>query len=104
MAIALLPAEKDIGRIVRAVIELITGRANNVVDVTLTPNAGSTTVNFVNCSVACGPIPIPLNAHAAAEIGNGTLYISSITNGAFTITHANNAQTDRNFRFICAGG
>jgi len=104
MAINLSILEKDIGRVVRVVIELIAGRANSVVDVTLAANAASTTVPFVNCSSACGPIPIPLTAHAAAEIGNGTLFISSIQNGAFTITHANNAQTDRNFRFVCSGG
>lgn len=102
MAIDILLSERDIGRIVRAVIELNAGRANSVVDVTLTPNAASTVVSFVNCSKACAPLPVALTANAAAALA--TMFISAISNGSFTITHANNAQVDRSFRFVCSGG
>lgn len=105
MAIALNLFEKDLTKIVQAVYELVQGRANNVTpDTSLTPGSTTTVVKFANCSMTCAPVPVPLTAHAAAEWGNGTMYISDISNGSFTVTHANNAQADRTFRFVCAGG
>ena len=38
-------------------------------------------------------------ANAAAEIGAGTMYVSSKGSKTFTITHANNAQADRTFDY-----
>ena len=85
MAIAILPSERNPDRLVRSQIELIQGRSNSVVQVTLTANAGSTVVSFANCSLDCAPLFTPLTAHAAAEIGNGTMWISTISNGSFVI-------------------
>jgi hypothetical protein len=45
----------------------------------------------------------PLTVHAAAELGNGTIYVSAVANGAFTLTHANNVQADRTFGFVAMG-
>lgn len=83
--------------------QLAAGRSNAVVAVTLAANASTTVVAFRNCGAGSAPLPVPLSAHAAAEIGNGTLYISNVSAGAFTITHADNAQTDRTFLFVCLG-
>jgi hypothetical protein len=105
MAINLLPSEKDISRIVQAVIQLVQGRSNSIVtpDVVLNPTGTTTTVNFENCSISCVPIPVPLNAAAATEIGNGTMFISSIQNSSFTVTHSAGVA-NRKLRFACLGG
>jgi hypothetical protein len=105
MAISLLPSERDISRIVRSVIELISGRSNSVVtpDVTLNASGTTTTVSFTNCSITCAPVPVALTAAAATEVGNGSLFISSIANGSFQVTHSAGVA-NRRFRFICLGG
>lgn len=103
MAIQLQPAERDIVRIVQAIIQLVEGRNNATGVVTLTPGATSTVVNHPNCSVDSAPsLRSPMTANAAAAIP--TTYISSVSQGSFTIAHANNAQVDRTFRYSVTGG
>jgi hypothetical protein len=46
---------------------------------------------------------MPTTANAAAEIGAGTAYISARTKRSFTITHANNSQSDRTFGYVVIG-
>lgn len=97
--------------IVRTVRNIMQGKTNNTGSVTLTANAGSTVVSVAQGDI--GPystiLLMPLTANAAAEQGNGTMYVSTITitpasnTFNFTLTHANNAQTDRNFRFVIIG-
>lgn len=66
--------------------------------VTLTANAASTTVTNRKVSNAAHITLTPTTANAAAELA--TMYVSARTQGAsFTITHANNAQTDRTFTY-----
>ena len=48
-------------------------------------------------------LPFAKTANAAAEIGNGTMYIGAVNNGAFVVTHANNAQADRTFLYVALG-
>lgn len=95
--------EQELRKYAYAIQQLSAGRSNAVVQVTLTPSATTTVVNFDSCSTDTAPIPVPMTAHAAAELGAGTLYISAVANRSFTITHANNAQNDRTFRFVCIG-
>jgi hypothetical protein len=45
----------------------------------------------------------PRTAHAAAELAAGGCYVSAVGSGSFTLTHANNAQTDRTFSYVCLG-
>jgi DNA-binding beta-propeller fold protein YncE len=47
----------------------------------------------------------PRTANAAAELAAGTMYITdaNMGNGTFTVIHANNAQTDRDFRYAVVG-
>jgi hypothetical protein len=85
-----IPGETDPYKIVRAVRELYEGRSNAVGSVTLTANAASTLLT-------------PATAHAAAELGNGTLYVGAVANGSFTLAHANNSQADRTFLYACFG-
>ena len=87
----------------RAVRELFEGRSNAVGTFTLAANATNTTVTAQNCGAGCAVLPCPATANAAAEIGNGTMYVGTISNGSFVVTHANNAQTDRTFRYAALG-
>ena len=102
MAIQLQPGERDIRRVVDSIIQLVTGRQNSVGDITLRSDQTTTVVTFQNCSKDCRVFLSPRTANAAAALS--TTYISSIMQGSFVITHANNAQTDRTFGFLCIGG
>jgi hypothetical protein len=81
------------------------GKVNASIDATLTANAATTTLvdaRFASTSVLLFD---PLTAHAATELAAGTMYVlaANRTNGSATITHANNAQTDRTFRVLIIG-
>lgn len=95
--------ETDPKKLVRAIGELAAGRSNATGTMTLAASAASTTVTDQNCAAGSVVIPIPTTLHAAAELGNGTMYLSATANGSFTFTHANNAQTDRTFAYSIAG-
>lgn len=82
---------------------LVDGKVNCLGDVTLAANQSTTTVNDPRAGPESWIWPMPKTANAATELGNGTLYISGQDNGAFTITHANNGQTDRTFRYVVLG-
>lgn len=96
-------AETNIRKIVQGVRELFQGRSNAVGTLTLEDGAASTTVTAINCGQDSKVFLTPTTANAAAEVGAGTLYVSSVASGAFTLTHANNAQTDRTFVYVCLG-
>lgn len=104
MAIQLLPETKDIWRIVQAVRQLVEGRQNSVDDVTLAAGAATTTVSFVNCSKDCRVFLFPQTANAAAALATTYILRANIKQGGYTISHANNAQVDRTFSFVCIGG
>ena len=95
--------EKDPYKIVRAIRELFEGRSNAVGSFTLAINAASTTVTAANCGAGCTVLAFPKTANAAAEWKNGTMYIGTVNNGTFVVTHANNAQADRTFRYAAFG-
>jgi hypothetical protein len=74
--------------------------------VTLTLSAATTVVTpTFSGTVAEGSTPIltATTANAAAEVGNGTIYVSAVHNGSFTITHANSATTGRTFLYAIQG-
>jgi hypothetical protein len=98
-----IPTEQDPFKIVRAVRELFEGRSNAVGVLTLTANAASTTVTAANCGVGSTVLLTPTSAQAATEVGNGTIYVSTVANGSFTLTHANNSQTGRTFLYAALG-
>lgn len=95
--------ETDLKKIVLSIQQLGAGRSNAVGTVTLTVSAGTTTVTDNNCAAGSVPILVPTTANAAAEIGNGTMYISAVANKSFTITHANSATTGRTFLYAIHG-
>lgn len=84
--------------IATTVNELLKGRANNAGSLTLAAGATTTVVldNLFNSDMV--PLLTPTTSNAAAALG--TTYVSSRDNGSFTLTHANNAQTDRTFLYV----
>lgn len=95
--------EKNPVLALQAIRDLFQGRSNAVGSVTLTANQATTVVTATNCGASSQPFLMPRTANAAAEVGGGTIYVSAVANGSFTITHANNAQTDRTYGFVCLG-
>ncbi len=97
--------ETRLAAIVQAIRELFEGRSHAIGSFTLTANAASTTVSALNCGVKSVILLSPRTANAAAEIGNGTIYIASgnIKNKQFVVTHANNAQADRTYDYAIQG-
>lgn len=95
--------EKDLSRYALAIQQLGAGRTNAAGSVTLAANATSTTLAAPNCAAGSSVFLTPATANAAAEIKNGSLYVSAVANGAFTLTHANNSQTDRRFFYVALG-
>ncbi len=95
--------ETDLKKIVLAIQQLAAGRSNAVGSVTLATGASSTMVATANCAAGSVPILVPASANAAAELGNGTIYVSGVANGSFTITHANSTTAGRTFLYAMVG-
>lgn len=89
-------------RIREVVNNILIGKQNITFDVTLAAGATSTIVTDSriggNSSIQLG---CPRTANAAAALA--TTYVSSIGNQTATLTHDNNAQTDRTFRLVIQG-
>lgn len=79
------------------------GKTSNYGSVTLTASVASTAVTDYRVGINTVILFEPTTANAAAEIGNGTMYVSSKGKQTFTITHANNAQVDRTFNYAVIG-
>lgn len=92
----LQPTETNLTTIVRTIIELCKGHSNSTGTVTLTSGATTTTVQSPTCSETSVVFFSERTANAAAERGNGTMYVTP-GRGQFIITHANNSQSDRTF-------
>jgi hypothetical protein len=80
---------------------LLQGKLNSVIQVTLTANSGTTTVIDKRIGANTGLFFSPLTADAAAALSG--LYISTQANGTATLTHANTATTDRTFNVLLIG-
>lgn len=94
---------RSIRRIVEIINNMLRGRLNVTLQVTLIASAASTTVTDARISAYCSVVMTPLTADAAAEIGNGTIYVSSQQSGSLVLTHANNTQGDRKFTLAFVG-
>jgi len=93
--------EKDLQRFALVLQQLAAGRSNATGVVTLTPGATTTVVQAASCAAGSGVWLFQRTANAAAALA--TTYVSAVANGAFTLTHASNAQTDRTFFYACLG-
>lgn len=94
--------EKDLSRVILAIQQIAAGRSNAVGTVTLASSGATTTVTDKNCAAGSTPILTPTTANAATEAGNGTMYVSAVANGSFTITHAAGVAS-RTFRYALLG-
>jgi hypothetical protein len=85
--------------------QLRKGKTENVGEITLTANAATTTINDSRLSIQSFIGFDPQTANAAAELAAGTMYVllANRAEGVFTITHANNAQTNRSFFYAIIG-
>lgn len=90
-------------RAIDTISAALRGKTNNRGEITLTAGAATTTLTDEKIGADSVIALQAMTANAAAEIGAGTLYFSAMTGGAATITHANNAQTDRTFRYTVTG-
>lgn len=79
------------------------GKLANTGTVTLTANANSTVVLDARAGKFSFIWFMPQTANAGAEIAAGTIYVATQGKQTFTITHANNSQTDRTFRYCLLG-
>jgi hypothetical protein len=95
--------EKDPRKVILSLQQLAAGRSNATGSVTLVTGSPTTVVTDPNCAAGSTPVLTPATANAAAELGNGTLYVSAVTNGAFTIAHANSSTTARTFLYAFIG-
>ena len=100
------PPSDNYGRRMHEVIgQMRSGKLEVVGEFTLTANVASTVLNDVRISPQSVIVWHPRTANAAAEMANGTMYITdaNMANASATVTHANNAQTDRSFRYAVIG-
>jgi hypothetical protein len=98
----MLPNEKEHRRqIAQSLNQQLTGKLNAVLQVTLTPSSTTTTVTDARIGANTFIGFSPLTANAAAAISG--LYVSAQVNGSATLTHANNAQSDRTFNALLIG-
>ena len=81
------------------------GKLDCVTTLTLTANAATTTFNYIRLSPQSVVTFDPKTANAAAELAAGTMYVLTANRGnkVWTITNANNAQTDRTFAVSVIG-
>jgi hypothetical protein len=93
--------ETDRIKINRAIQQLEQGRLNVAGSCTLAAGATATVVKAQNCGAASQVVLTAKTANAAAALA--TTFVSAVANGSFTVSHANNAQTDRTFGFTCLG-
>lgn len=95
--------ETDLKKIILALQQLGAGRSNAVGTFTCTANQATTTVTDANCASGSVVLYMPTTANASAEVGNGTIYIGTVSNGSFVVTHANSATTGRTFKYAIHG-
>lgn len=89
---------------VRTVVNgLLIGKQNVNLDIVLAANVATTTVQDPRIGGSSAFLFQPQTAHASAEIAGGAIWPSTPTAESVVINHANNAQTDRNFRLTIIG-
>jgi len=90
---------REISVIVQRVMQ---GKTNNAGAITLDTNQSTTTIIDERVGANSKISLIATNAAAAVEAGAGVLYISSVGDSAFVLTHTNDTTT-RTFDYFIAG-
>jgi hypothetical protein len=100
------PDESNPRKIASAINAGLTGKINAIGSVTLGTGVTSTTVSNPLIGANSSVFLAPQTANAAAEVGNGTIYIKPsdyVEGTSFKLTHANNSQADRTFGYVILG-
>mgnify|MGYP001578810897 CR=1 FL=1 len=95
------PTEEWIRLGAEAVRNLQDGKINATGTVTLTANAATTTLTDRRIGPDSVILFMPTTENAATAMGN--LRVTSRGDGTATLTHTNNAQTDRTFAYAILG-
>ncbi len=90
-------SQQWVRRIAEVLNNVLTGKMNVTLDVTLTAGAATTTILDARLSSTTVISFCPLTATAAAEMAAGTMWVSSRADGVMILTHANSGVTDRIF-------
>lgn len=80
--------------------QILDGKINAVGVVTLASSTTTTSVSDRRCGAESVILLMPTTANAAAE----NPYVNARSKQSFTITHANNGQTDRTYAYAILGG
>jgi hypothetical protein len=88
-------------QIVRAINDILQGKLNATNSITLTANSATTTLTDARISANSYIGFQPTTANGAAALGG--LYVSAQQKGSATLTHTNNAQTDKSFKILIIG-
>ena len=91
---------REISQVVNGVLD---GKLNSTGSFTCTASAASTSVTDYRAGKDSVILLMPTTSNAASEMGAGTIFVSARAKQSFTVTHANNAQTDRTFEYIIIG-
>lgn len=94
-------AQELLKRLTDAVNLLGDGRSNAVGSLTLTASVTTTEITDRRVGIDSKIMLSSTTANAAAALA--TTYVTEKSAGAFTLTHANNAQTDRTFDYTVTG-
>lgn len=101
--------EPGVKRFTRAIATVVNralaGKINAIGEITLTANAATTVLTDPRLTTGSLIKFDPMTANAATELCGATMYVLTANrrNGEFTITHANNSQTDRAFKYLIIG-
>lgn len=95
--------ETRLTALVQSIRELFEGRSHAVGELTLTPNATSTTVDAPNCGVDSRISLHPRTAHAATALATTYITAANTKPGQFIVTHANTADVDKSFAYSIRG-
>lgn len=98
---AMANQEEHRRKIARLANNLLQGKTNNVIQVTLTASSTTTTVTDKRIGAYTGLFFSPLTADAAAAMSG--LYVSAQVNGSATLTHGSTASVDRTFNVLLVG-
>lgn len=99
-----LPTEADNPREVSQVVNsILDGKLNSTGSFTCTASAATTSVTDFRAGEDSVILLMPTTANAASEQGAGTIFVSTRAKQSFTVTHSNNAQTDRTFDYVIIG-
>jgi len=90
-------------QVAEVVNRTLDGGINATGSITLAVSAATTAVADKRLSATSYFGLMPTTANASAELGNGTIYVSAQGKQTLTLTHANNSQSDRTYRYVILG-